>query len=78
MVDFKFLYLSAVFILFVKKLGHIVDKFDFQFRQYFTIFQLTIFLKLHIIKTTTMCKIEPILQENKNRFVIFPIKHHDI
>jgi hypothetical protein len=21
---------------------------------------------------------EPILQENKNRFVIFPIKHHDI
>jgi len=25
-----------------------------------------------------MSKIEPILQENKNRFVIFPIKHHDI
>ena len=25
-----------------------------------------------------MSKIEPILQENKDRFVIFPIKHHDI
>ena len=25
-----------------------------------------------------MTTIEPILQENKNRFVIFPIKHHDI
>jgi ribonucleoside-diphosphate reductase beta chain len=25
-----------------------------------------------------MSNIEPILQENKNRFVIFPIKHHDI
>ncbi|WP_306353324.1 ribonucleotide-diphosphate reductase subunit beta [Flavobacterium sp. '19STA2R22 D10 B1'] len=25
-----------------------------------------------------MSEIEPILQENKNRFVIFPIKHHDI
>ncbi|MEC5165791.1 ribonucleoside-diphosphate reductase beta chain [Flavobacterium sp. PL11] len=25
-----------------------------------------------------MTNIEPILQENKNRFVIFPIKHHDI
>lgn len=25
-----------------------------------------------------MAQIEPILQENKDRFVIFPIKHHDI
>ena len=25
-----------------------------------------------------MSVIEPILQENKDRFVIFPIKHHDI
>ena len=25
-----------------------------------------------------MAQMEPILQENKNRFVIFPIKHHDI
>nr|WP_315132601.1 ribonucleotide-diphosphate reductase subunit beta [uncultured Flavobacterium sp.] len=25
-----------------------------------------------------MMQVEPILQENKNRFVIFPIKHHDI
>jgi ribonucleoside-diphosphate reductase beta chain len=29
-------------------------------------------------KKTTMSQVEPILQENKNRFVIFPIKHHDI
>jgi ribonucleoside-diphosphate reductase beta chain len=27
---------------------------------------------------SVMSQIEPILQENKNRFVIFPIKHHDI
>ena len=25
-----------------------------------------------------MAAAEPILQENKNRFVIFPIQHHDI
>jgi ribonucleoside-diphosphate reductase beta chain len=25
-----------------------------------------------------MPQIEPILQENKDRFVIFPIQHHDI
>ena len=25
-----------------------------------------------------MAAVEPILQENKDRFVIFPIKHHDI
>ena len=25
-----------------------------------------------------MSFIEPILQENKNRFVIFPIQHHDL
>ena len=25
-----------------------------------------------------MSQLEPILQENKSRFVIFPIKHHDI
>jgi ribonucleotide reductase beta subunit family protein with ferritin-like domain len=30
------------------------------------------------IKQIIMSQIEPILQENKNRFVIFPIKHHDI
>ena len=29
-------------------------------------------------KKTIMSQVEPILQENKNRFVIFPIKHHDI
>ena len=25
-----------------------------------------------------MAAVEPILQENENRFVIFPIQHHDI
>ena len=25
-----------------------------------------------------MAAVEPILQDNKNRFVIFPIEHHDI
>ena len=25
-----------------------------------------------------MSSIEPILEENKNRFVLFPIQHHDI
>ena len=25
-----------------------------------------------------MAIVEPILEENKGRFVIFPIKHHDI
>jgi len=30
------------------------------------------------IKQNRMSQVEPILQENKNRFVIFPIKHHDI
>ncbi len=28
--------------------------------------------------TQRMAQLEPILQENKDRFVIFPIKHHDI
>jgi ribonucleoside-diphosphate reductase beta chain len=36
------------------------------------------FVEILIKQTTTMSQIEPILQENKNRFVIFPIKHHDI
>jgi ribonucleotide reductase beta subunit family protein with ferritin-like domain len=35
-------------------------------------------LKIKIKQTIIMSQIEPILQENKNRFVIFPIKHHDI
>lgn len=30
------------------------------------------------LNKTVMSQVEPILQENKNRFVIFPIKHHDI
>jgi ribonucleoside-diphosphate reductase beta chain len=30
------------------------------------------------LNKTIMSQVEPILQENKNRFVIFPIKHHDI
>jgi ribonucleoside-diphosphate reductase beta chain len=35
-------------------------------------------LSKNSIKKHQMSFIEPILQENKNRFVIFPIKHHDI
>jgi len=34
--------------------------------------------QIHSIHIKKMSAIEPILQENKNRFVIFPIKHHDI
>jgi len=35
--------------------------------------------KIFIIqKQRTMSEVEPILQENENRFVIFPIQHHDI
>jgi ribonucleoside-diphosphate reductase beta chain len=59
-----------------------VDKFGFQFRQYFTIFVIlriaNILLKPYNKNNNAMSQIEPILQENKNRFVIFPIKHHDI
>jgi len=33
---------------------------------------------IQIKKQRTMNKVEPILEENKNRFVIFPIQHHDI
>jgi hypothetical protein len=50
------------------KLGH-VDKFDFQFRQYFTIFVIhriaNILLKLQIKNNNAMSQIEPILQENE-------------
>ena len=35
-------------------------------------------MQIHPFYTQHMSAIEPILQENKNRFVIFPIKHHDI
>ena len=35
-------------------------------------------MPIHLFYTKNMSAIEPILQENKNRFVIFPIKHHDI
>jgi len=35
-------------------------------------------LKFQKINYHIMTQVEPILQENKNRFVIFPIKHHDI
>jgi hypothetical protein len=43
-----------------------VDKFDFQFRQYFTIFVIrriaNILLKLQIKNNNAMSQIEPILQ----------------
>ena len=34
--------------------------------------------KLNLKSKSTMSKVEPILEENENRFVIFPIVHHDI
>jgi ribonucleoside-diphosphate reductase beta chain len=59
-----------------------VNKFDFLNTQYFTIFVIPrwikILLKNQKKETIKMSQLEPILQENKNRFVIFPIKHHDI
>jgi ribonucleoside-diphosphate reductase beta chain len=56
----------------------IVNKFDFHFPQKTPIFVTTRKVNYFPIKSTNMSQIEPILQENKNRFVIFPIKHHDI
>jgi ribonucleoside-diphosphate reductase beta chain len=55
-----------------------VDKFDFHFPQKTAIFVTTIKVNYIPINSTNMSQIEPILQENKNRFVIFPIQHHDI
>jgi ribonucleoside-diphosphate reductase beta chain len=58
-----------------------VNKFDYFFVKKITIFVICEILKISIKqnkKVNIMTAIEPILQENKNRFVIFPIKHHDI
>jgi ribonucleoside-diphosphate reductase beta chain len=55
-----------------------VNKFGFHFTQKTPIFVTTRKVKYIPIKVTIMSQIEPILQENKNRFVIFPIQHHDI
>ncbi len=55
-----------------------MDKFDFHFRFQIPIFVTTKKVKKFPINSTNMSQVEPILQENKNRFVIFPIKHHDI
>ena len=59
-----------------------MDKFGFYKSQYFTIFVIhrkhKISLKSQKKTHLQMAQLEPILQENKNRFVIFPIKHHDI
>ena len=30
------------------------------------------------MQTKSISTVEPILQENRNRFVLFPIEHHDI
>jgi len=59
-----------------------VDKFDFHLPLQMPIFVIGIktkyFVKISGKLPHIMSQIEPILQENKNRFVIFPIKHHDI
>jgi len=56
-----------------------VDKLLFQFCSQFRIF---VGRKSIIVfkpkKNLKMAAVEPILEENENRFVIFPIKHHDI
>lgn len=57
-----------------------MNKFAFYFWQQMTIFVLYLKSKIstQILNIKAMSQVEPILQENKNRFVIFPIKHHDI
>jgi len=59
-----------------------VDKFGFHLPLQMPIFVIGIktkyFVKISGKRPHIMSQIEPILQENKNRFVIFPIKHHDI
>ena len=60
-----------------------MNKFDFLYPQDFTIFVNPKHSKIYRIfnqknKPIFMSAIEPILQENKDRFVIFPIKHQDI
>jgi len=59
-----------------------VDKFGFHLPLQMPIFVIGIktkyFVKISGKLPHIMSQIEPILQENKNRFVIFPIKHHDI
>ena len=59
-----------------------MDKFDFHLPLQMPIFVIGIktkyFVKISGKLPHIMSQIEPILQENKNRFVIFPIKHHDI
>ena len=59
-----------------------MDKFGFHLPLQMPIFVIGIktkyFVKISGKLPHIMSQIEPILQENKNRFVIFPIKHHDI
>ena len=55
-----------------------MNKFDFHFTQKTPIFVTTRKVKNFPTNSTNMTQTEPILQENANRFVIFPIKHHDI
>ena len=55
-----------------------MDKIDFHFQFQIPIFVTTRKVKNFPTNSTNMTQTEPILQENANRFVIFPIKHHDI
>jgi ribonucleoside-diphosphate reductase beta chain len=57
----------------------IVNKYDFYFRAKSSIFvSFDSEEKPNKRLKEQMPPIEPILQENKNRFVIFPIQHHDL
>jgi hypothetical protein len=58
----------------------IVDKFGFQFRQYFTTFVIPESTKISLKsqnKKNKMTQVEPILKRIKS-FRDFSIKHHDI
>lgn len=55
-----------------------MNKFDFLFLKKILTFVRNKKSEITTKKKEYMSTVEPILQENKNRFVIFPIKHHDI
>ena len=55
-----------------------MNNYGFHLSQQFSIFVLDKTTSTNSIHDDMTKAVEPILQENKNRFVIFPIEHHDI
>ena len=55
-----------------------MNNYGFHLSQQFSIFVLNKTTSTNSIHDDMTKAVEPILQENKNRFVIFPIEHHDI